>query len=200
MLEPTKKDTLHPKTKKKPQRYGRSGTIVIKSNPIHDRWVTHKLENNYTTEGLHRRESSEPHIRLPSLGVWQWEEELQRIWLWRWVGFDCRNSTKLGETETQFLKGAHSVLCTPRHREKSSDLISNWVRFTCWCWRVFFGGGGWGAAVAHCVDENAGGSGSKECSWGWASLQTTIFSPGPHPTQQPVGISPGKPQAKQPRG
>ena len=48
-LEPTQKDTLHPKTKKKPQWYGRRGAITIKSYPIP---VTHKLENNYTTEVL----------------------------------------------------------------------------------------------------------------------------------------------------
>ena len=47
-----KKDTLHPKTKKKPQRDGRRGAIMIKSNPIPAGWVTHKLENNYITEVL----------------------------------------------------------------------------------------------------------------------------------------------------
>ena len=31
---PSKKDSLHPKTKKKPQRDGRRGTIMIQSNPI----------------------------------------------------------------------------------------------------------------------------------------------------------------------
>ena len=30
----------------------RRGTIMIKSNPIPVRWVTHNLENNYTTEVL----------------------------------------------------------------------------------------------------------------------------------------------------
>ena len=49
-LEPTKKDILHPKAKKKPQQGGRRGEIAIKSNLIPVRWVTHKLENNYTTE------------------------------------------------------------------------------------------------------------------------------------------------------
>ena len=50
MMELTKKDTLHPKTKEKPQRDGRRGSITIKSNPITAGWVTHKLENTYTTE------------------------------------------------------------------------------------------------------------------------------------------------------
>ena len=48
-LELTKKATSHPKTKK-PQWDGRRGTITIKSNHITAGWVTHKLENTYTTE------------------------------------------------------------------------------------------------------------------------------------------------------
>ena len=47
-----KKDNLYPKTKKKPQKDGRRGTITIKSNPITTRWVTHRLENNNTKEVL----------------------------------------------------------------------------------------------------------------------------------------------------
>ena len=49
-LELTKNDTPHPKTKEKPQWDGRRPAITIKSNPITAGWVTHKLENNYTTE------------------------------------------------------------------------------------------------------------------------------------------------------
>ena len=49
-LELTKKDTPHPKTKEKPQWDSRRGAMTIKSNPITAGWVTHKLENNYTTE------------------------------------------------------------------------------------------------------------------------------------------------------
>ena len=49
-LELAKKDTPYPKTKERPQWYGRRSTITIKSNPITAGWVTHKLENTYTTE------------------------------------------------------------------------------------------------------------------------------------------------------
>ena len=49
-LDLTRKDTPHPKTKEKPQWDGRRGTITMKSNPITAGWVTHKLENTYTTE------------------------------------------------------------------------------------------------------------------------------------------------------
>ena len=46
-LEPTKKDHLLSKTKKKPQGNGRRGTFAVQSNPIPTQWVTHKLENHY---------------------------------------------------------------------------------------------------------------------------------------------------------
>ena len=49
-LELTRKDTPHPKTKEKPQWDGRRDAITVKWNPITDGWVTHKLENTYTTE------------------------------------------------------------------------------------------------------------------------------------------------------
>ena len=48
--ELTKKDIPHPKTKEKPKWDSRRGTITIKSNPVTAGWVTHKLENTYTTE------------------------------------------------------------------------------------------------------------------------------------------------------
>ena len=50
MLEPSKKDTVHSNTKKKPQWDVRRGVIAINSNPIPPRWATQKLENNYITE------------------------------------------------------------------------------------------------------------------------------------------------------
>ena len=54
-MEPTKKKkkkkkTPLSKTKKKLQRDGRRGTIMVKSNPIPSRWVPHKLENNNIKE------------------------------------------------------------------------------------------------------------------------------------------------------
>ena len=47
---PPEKDTPCSKTKKKLQWDGRRSAIMIKSNPICTRWVTHKLENNNTKE------------------------------------------------------------------------------------------------------------------------------------------------------
>ena len=74
-LELTKKDTPHPEKKEKPQRDGTRGAITVKSNPITGGWVTHRLENTYTTE-VHPlewrfwapRQASQP-------GGWQWEDE-----------------------------------------------------------------------------------------------------------------------------
>lgn len=38
-LQKKEDDTLYLKTKKKPQKDGRRGTLIIKSNPIPTRWV-----------------------------------------------------------------------------------------------------------------------------------------------------------------
>ena len=43
MLEPTKRDILHPNSET--QGDGRRGTIMIKSNPILATWAVHKLKN-----------------------------------------------------------------------------------------------------------------------------------------------------------
>ena len=109
-LELIKKDTPHPKTKEKPQWDSRRGGITIKANLINTGWVTHKPENDYTTE-VHPLEwrfwapcqASQP-------GVWQWEEEFPEnqtlkaggIWL---QDFDRiggnRDSTLGGHTQSR---------------------------------------------------------------------------------------------------
>ena len=53
MLEPTKGGYPHPKTKEKPQYYGRRSAITKKSKPIPAGWATHKLENNNTKKLSH---------------------------------------------------------------------------------------------------------------------------------------------------
>ena len=69
---------------------------MIKSNLILAEWVTHKLENNYITEVL-PQESSEPQIRLPSLGTRRHEI----IRLSKPVAFGHRNFIGLRETEAE---------------------------------------------------------------------------------------------------
>ena len=43
---------------------------MIKSNPVHACWATHKLEK-IIPQKFYRSENPEPHVRLPSLRVWQ---------------------------------------------------------------------------------------------------------------------------------
>ena len=111
-LELTRKDTPHPKTKEKLQWDGRRGTITIKSNPITTGWVTHKLENIIPLKSTHWSEGSEPHVRLPNLGVWQWEEEFPENQAWKasriWLqDFDRtggnKDSTLGGHTKSSVL-------------------------------------------------------------------------------------------------
>ena len=130
-LELTKKDTPHPKTKEKPQGDGKNGAITIKSNPITAGWVTHKLENTYTTE-VHPLEwkfwaphqASQPGGPATGGGI-------PKIRLWRLVGFDCRTSTGLGDTEIPLLQGTHRVLCAWGLRGRSSDPMGDWTGPTC---------------------------------------------------------------------
>ena len=79
----TKKNTLYTKIKKKPQDCRRD--TCVKSNLISTRWMIHKLKNSYTTEVLHRSESPEPHVRLPSLGVWQQYEKAPENLAWKYL-------------------------------------------------------------------------------------------------------------------
>ena len=74
-LELSKKDTPHPKTKEKLQGDGRRGAITIKSNPITTGWVTPNQRTLIPQKSTHWSEGSEPHVRLPNLGVQQWGEE-----------------------------------------------------------------------------------------------------------------------------
>ena len=81
-----KPNTLCPKTKKKLQRGGRRGIIMIKSIPIPAVWVTHKLENNNTKEVLPLlwrfwplRQASQPGDLTNGLGIPR-ESDLEAQW------------------------------------------------------------------------------------------------------------------------
>ena len=131
-LELTNKDTPHPKTKEKPQWDGRRGTITIKIKS-HNCWVG----DSQTGEQLyHRSPSSGVKVLSPTSGFPTWgsgngRRNSQRIRLWRLAGFDCRTSTRLGETETPLLKGTHKVLWALGPGGRSSDPIGDWTRPTC---------------------------------------------------------------------
>ena len=92
------------------------GTAVLKSHTS-GQWITYKLENNYITDII-PQESSEPHARLPSLGVRHQEEEPPEHLIWRPVGCDYSNSTGLEGKETPLLEGTQNISCAPHPREK----------------------------------------------------------------------------------
>ena len=123
-LELAKKDTPHPKTKEKPQWDSRKGAITKKSYLITAGWVTHKLENTYTTED-HPLKVLSPTSGFPTWESGNGRRNSQRISLWRLAVFDCRTSTGLGETETPLLEGTHKVVCTSGPRGRSNDPIGD---------------------------------------------------------------------------
>ena len=125
----TNKYTPHPQSKDKPQQDGRRSAIMIKSNPILARWITHKLRNNNTKEVLPLlwmfctpHQASQPGDPAKGLGT-------QGIRLWRPAGFDCRTSKGLGEIETPILWTKSYMHQDPG--ERSHDPTGNWTRPTC---------------------------------------------------------------------
>ena len=188
-----RKDTVHPKTKEKPQWDDRRGAITVKSNPITAGWVTHKLENNYTTE-VHPLEWRlwAPHQAYQSGGSGNGRKNSQRIRLWRLVGFDCRTSTGLRVTKTPLLEGTHKVVCAsgPRgkvqwHHKRLNQtyllVLEGLLQRQ-------------GAAVAHLRDKDTSSRSSGKYFLVWPLPECTI-----NPTKEPVGSSAGS-QAKQPTG
>lgn len=96
ILEPTKKDTLHPKTK-----YG--GTITIKSNCIPTGWM---INWQIILTGVKVLSSTSGFL------VWgsgNGRRNPQKIWLSGPAGFDHRNSTGLWEIGTVLLEGTHKL-------------------------------------------------------------------------------------------
>ena len=141
--------------------------MTIKSNPITAGWVTHKLENNYTT-GVK--------VLSPTSGFPTWRSSngrrnFQRIRLWRLAGFDCRASTGLGETETPLLEGTYKVVCAPGPRGKEQ-----WPhRRLNQTYLLVLEGllQRRGVAVAHCGDKDTGSSSGKYCL-AWALPESSI--------------------------
>ena len=95
-LEPTEKRYLHPKIKKK-QMLSQCNQIL--SPPVLEWGLLTNWKIIILQKFSHRTESSEPHIRLLSLGIWHQEKEPQSIWLWRPGGFEFRSCTGLEEIE-----------------------------------------------------------------------------------------------------
>ena len=92
------------------------GTVMIKSNPIPTRWVTHRLENNNTKEVLtllwrfwipHSVESQPGGFDKGTVNP-------QGVWPWGPAGYDYRPSRGLRKTETPILESANKILCAAR--------------------------------------------------------------------------------------
>ena len=177
-LKLTKKDTPHPKTKEKPQWDGRRSTITIKSNPITAGWVTHKLENTYTTE-VHPLEWMFWASRQASnLGVRQWEEEFLENQTLKTSGLSLqvfdrnggnRDSTLGGHTQSSVRIGTQGKEQWPHRRlNQTYPLVLEGLLQR------------WGVAVSHCEDKDTGSRSSGKYSLEWALPESAIS-----PTKEP---------------
>lgn len=94
---------------------------MIQSNPIPPGGggVNHKLEKIMSQKFCKRSESTEPHVKFPSLGIWHQKEESLEHLVLKGSGLVCSSSTGLGKIETPILKGAHNVLCALGSRAKA---------------------------------------------------------------------------------
>lgn len=143
----------------------------------------------------HRSEISEPHVRLPSLGVWLGGRCL------RVFGFEAQKGLIMGapqdwgETETPLLEGAHKFLYALGPRAKRVTSQRSWAKGICWSWRypreMGLGEGG----AAHHRDKVTGGKGIFR-EYSWDLLEFDILASRPDPTQQLINSSAGMPQAK----
>ena len=112
-LEPTKKKKRSPKTKEKSQWDGRRGAIMIKSNLIPLGGQTTNWKTVVPKKFSLCRAGSEPHVRLPSLGIQQrdWEHagnltlKGSRIWL---QGFHRTG----GNRDSTLRKHKQNLACT----------------------------------------------------------------------------------------
>ena len=198
MLEPTKKDPLQPKTKKKPQWDVRRDTVTIKSNPIPATWVTHRLENNYTTEVLPQEWKFWAPHQAPQPGGLAMGGGAPRE-----SGFEGQQDVITGSPQDWGKQKLHSWRVHTRSGVHQDPRKKQWLHKSQGQTYLLVLEGllqRWGVAMAQSGDKSTGSSSSGEYSLGWALLKAAIFSPRPGPTQQPVGSSAGMPQAKQPQG
>ena len=114
---PPKKDTPHPKAKKKLQWDSKQCEITIKSNPLPTRQVTHRLENNKIKEVLllwrfwTLHQASHPEELAKGLGIPRESDlEAQQDLI--------RGLPQYWGKQTLALEGTNKILCTLRHRGK----------------------------------------------------------------------------------
>ena len=131
-----------------------------------------------------------PTSGFPTWGSGNKRGNSQRIKLWKPVGFDCRTSTGLGETETPLLEGTHNV-SGPRGKEQWPHRRLNQtylLELEGLLQRQ-------GVAVAHHRDKDTGRRSPGKYSLAWALPESAVS-----PTKGPVVSRTGSPQAKQPTG
>ena len=68
----------------------------------------------------YRSESSEPHIKLPRVGIWHWEKEPPEHLALKASGACMQELHGTGEAETPFLKGTHRLSPALGPRAKQS--------------------------------------------------------------------------------
>ena len=177
-LELSKKDTPPPKTKEKPQWDSRRGAITIKSNPITaGGWLTNQ-RILIPQKSTHWSEGSEPHVRLPNLGVRQWEEEFlenqtlkaSAIWL---QDFDRtggnRDSTLGGQTQNSVCIGTQGKEQWPHRRLNQTYLLmlEGLLQRR-------------GVALSHHEDKDTGSRSSGKYSLVWALPESAISTTKDH--------------------
>ena len=143
---PSEKDTLHPKTKEKPQ-----ATTILQEGHHHDKnQIPYPLDRqpvNWRTiipkRFSHCCKASEPNVRLPTLGTWHRTGNPQGIWPWRAARFDYRTSEGLQETETPLLEGTNKILHAQRPKVKEQWPHRRLNQAYLQVWRVSCGGVGW---------------------------------------------------------
>ena len=166
------KNIPHPKTKEKPQWDDMRGTITIESNLITAGWVTHKLENTYTTE-VHPLEwrfwatcqASQPGVRqreeefienqiLKASGIWL--EDFGR------TGGN-KDSTLGGHTQSSVHIGTQGKEQWPHRRLNQTYLLvlEGLLQRQ-------------GVAVAHREDKDTGSRSSEKYSLVWALPESAI--------------------------
>ena len=147
----------------------------------------------------HTTESSEPHVSLPSLGDWHWEEPSKHLKLWR-PGAGGAWLQELHRTEgnrNSTFKGTHKVSYALRPSTKQ------WLKMVLnqtYLWVLKCLLGRQGLAIIHCGGKDTGSRGTREYSSAWAQPEVIILDPRPGPTKQPTGSSDEIPQTKQPTG
>ena len=148
---------------------------MTKSNPTPARWVTHKLETNYTTEVPPQDWRSWAPCQASQLGCLAMGRGAPRE-----SGFESQWGLITGIPEDWGKQKLHSWRVHTLSMWTRSQGVKQWphkrqgqdylLLLEDPLWR-------WEAALAHCGDKDTGSDSSGEYSFAWALLETTISLP-----------------------